>query len=135
MELVFFEEAIKYISKISRILMLPRSNAMLIGVAGSGKQSLTYLATYMLFKQQCYQLKLTKNFSKRDFKDSLIEKMMDAACDQLKTTFLVTDIQIKDESFLEEINHILNGSSEITVIDTIEQQERINISLSQFLKE
>jgi len=37
MELVFFEEAIKYISKISRILMLPRSNAMLIGVAGSGK--------------------------------------------------------------------------------------------------
>ena len=37
MDLVFFEEAMKYVNKITRVLMQPRSNAMLIGLAGFGK--------------------------------------------------------------------------------------------------
>lgn len=37
MKLIFFDDAIKHILRIARVLRQPRGNMMLIGVGGSGK--------------------------------------------------------------------------------------------------
>jgi dynein heavy chain len=53
MDLVFFEDAIQHILRILRILMQPRGNAMLIGLSGSGKQSLTKFSAAIL-THECF---------------------------------------------------------------------------------
>ena len=47
LELVFFKETVEHILKIFRVLSQPRGNAMLIGVGGSGKQSLSKLSSFI----------------------------------------------------------------------------------------
>lgn len=63
---------------------------MLIGVSGCGKQSLTRLSSFML-ECRCFQIKLSKNYKPQNFRDDLRERMLEAGCDGVQGTFLMTD--------------------------------------------
>lgn len=64
---MLFEDAVSHICRISRILESPWGNALLVGVGGSGKQSLARLAAY-ISNLDVFQITLRKGYSIPDLK-------------------------------------------------------------------
>lgn len=79
---------------------------------------------------RCFQIKLSKNYKAPAFRDDLKARMLEAGCDGRQCTFLMTDTQIAYESFLEDINNILN-TGEITGLYQKEDYDRMFSALSK----
>lgn len=106
MELVLFNDALEHLLRINRLMEMPRGSGMLVGVGGSGKQSLTRLSSYI---SRCvhFQIVLTKQYNKNAFLEDMKNLYKNAGHLRKPTTFLFTESEIKDEVFLEFVNSIL----------------------------
>ncbi|KAL4465245.1 hypothetical protein ABPG74_001959 [Tetrahymena malaccensis] len=106
--LVLFDEAIKHLLRISRIIRQPRSSGLLIGVGGSGKQSLTRLAGFV-GKHIVQQITISNTYSEKDFKEDIKKCFDDAGHLGKQVTFVMTGSQVQKEEFLEYINMVLSN--------------------------
>ena len=100
MRLVFFWDACEHVSRLSRVLRQPRGNAMLVGVGGSGKQSLTKFAAY-ISEMKCFQIEITKGYAYNEFREDLKKLYFMAGVDGTPVVFLFADTQIVVEAFVE----------------------------------
>jgi len=107
MNLVFFEDALAHTVRISRILRQPRGNAMLIGVGGSGKQSLTRMASFV-GNMACLSIEINRGYGIAEFREDIKKFMFKTGVEGNDTIFLFTDSQIVNETMLEDLNNVLN---------------------------
>lgn len=70
MNLVMFLYALEHVARICRVLRHPWGHALLVGVGGSGRQSLTKLAA-CIEDYHIMEVEVTKAYSRSDWKDDL----------------------------------------------------------------
>lgn len=104
MSLVLFNDAIEHVTKIHRIIRFPKGCGLLVGFGGSGKQSLTKLATFTA-GYDLFTISLVRGYKEMDFREDLRELYRIVL--KKPQTFLFTDSHVAEEGFLELINNIL----------------------------
>jgi len=123
MKLVLFDEAILHVCRISRIIGEPAGNALLVGIGGSGKQSLSRLSAFIC-GYEILENAVTSPFDKQPFYKLFKETQMRAGKDHGRICQIITDKQITDERMMVLVNDFLSSGN---VSELYTMQERFEI--------
>ena len=108
MKLVMFLDACEHVSRISRVLRQPQGHALLLGVGGSGRQSLSRLGSFIA-NYKISQIEVIKGYNMTNWREDIKKVLMTAGVENKPLTFLFVDTQIINEQMLEDINNVLNS--------------------------
>jgi dynein heavy chain len=132
MNLVLFEDALDHITRIHRVIRLNRGHALLVGVGGSGKQSLTKLAAYTA-GYTVYEIVLSRGYGEAEFRDNL-KTMFGLCASGKKIVFIFTDAHVAQESFLELINNILTTGTVPALYADDEKESVLSVIKEEAIK-
>ncbi|CAH1959988.1 unnamed protein product [Acanthoscelides obtectus] len=126
MDIMLFDYALEHLSKICRVLSMTCGSALLVGISGSGRQSLTRLAGE-IYGQKLFQPEITNNYSINDWRDDIKKILKEAGGRGRHTIFLIAEGQIKEESYLQDVDCLLNAGEVPNIYQIDEKQEILDM--------
>ncbi|XP_055909296.1 LOW QUALITY PROTEIN: dynein axonemal heavy chain 10 [Eupeodes corollae] len=106
LNIVLFEDCLEHLTRVHRNLRIYRGHVLLVGVGGSGKKSITKLAS---FAADCevYEITIDRGYNETSFREDLKQLYSISGAEGKKVVFILSAAQIVEEGFLELINNIL----------------------------
>eukprot|EP00398_MALV-I-01_sp_L67-1_P000509 gene509-224_t len=108
MDLVLFNDAMQHVARIARAVGVASGHALLVGLGGSGRQSLSRLAAFVM-GQAVSQITISSTYGMNDLKADLVAMYQKAGVKDEGVMFLFTDTQITQEKFLVYLNDVLSS--------------------------
>lgn len=99
MNLVLFDDALEHLTRIHRVIRMDQGHALLVGVGGSGKQSLCKLASYAA-GCDVFEITLSRGYGESSFRDDLKILYNKLGMENKKTAFLFTDQHVAEEGIV-----------------------------------
>jgi dynein heavy chain len=127
MDLVFFPEAVSHLLRIARVLRQARGHALLLGLGGSGRESLTRMSASMA---GAHWFGFNQRYGLSKFQEQLKKAMLSAGLESCVATLFVRDSDVADEAVLEDLNCLIN-SGEVPGLCSAEEEAEIVGSLRE----
>eukprot|EP00931_Biecheleriopsis_adriatica_P036383 TRINITY_DN2095_c0_g1_i5.p1 TRINITY_DN2095_c0_g1~~TRINITY_DN2095_c0_g1_i5.p1 ORF type:complete len:4649 (-),score=1173.32 TRINITY_DN2095_c0_g1_i5:61-14007(-) len=134
MNLVLFDEAMQNMMKINRTIQQKRGSTMLVGVGGSGKQSLARLSAFTS-QHYIFQITITKQYNDNALFEDLKNLCIRAGAKGESVTFIFTDAEVKSENFLEYMNSLLATGEVVGLFAKDERDAMCGDVRNDFVKE
>ena len=108
MPLVLFDDALEHTTRCARSLRMEGGHSLLVGVGGSGRQSLARLAAYAS-SCEVFTIALSRGYDEAAFREDLKLLYHQLGIENKPTVFLFTDSHVAEEGFLELVNNMLTS--------------------------
>lgn len=96
MKLVLFDDALDHLTRIHRVIRMDGGHALLVGVGGSGKQSLTKLAAYTA-GCDFFEISLSRGYAEKDLRENLKVLYNKLGIENKPTVFMFGDQHVVEE--------------------------------------
>jgi dynein heavy chain len=133
MNLVLFDDAIEHLIRILRVIRRPRGHALLVGIPGSGKQSLARLSAFVA-RYSIFEISLSRAYGEAEFKEDLKKLYNILGIEGKETLFLFTESHLAKEAFMEYLNNMLTAGIVPTLYSDDEKDSIVNIIRDEVVK-
>ncbi|XP_074039467.1 dynein axonemal heavy chain 7-like [Leptinotarsa decemlineata] len=127
LEIILFQNALEKLLRITRVLSISPGNALLIGPCGSGRRNLTKLACF-LYKYKLFEPVITQGYSHQDWNKEIKLVLKESGALEHQCVFLVTEEQLIDDTFLQNIDLLLQNGEVPDLYDMEERQEILELA-------
>ena len=126
-DLILFDYSLRHLLRIDRILSRQSEHAVLIGLTGSGRQSLANIAGFIK-KFKIFKIRgrdEVEDYTRKEWLEDLRNLYTGAGFRKEPTIFLVRDSNIKLESFYVDLNCVISSGIVYNLFSSEEKSEMI----------